>query len=103
MHRRVGLFAFFLIAGCLGIARGLLADRITLKDGTVLDGTAIKEKGGYWFKGDDGQRKHLLDDDIAKVEKGSFVGTGTPKPTLGGGSVRHMVGSLAQTKQRADD
>src|SRR5258708_6489283 len=49
----------------------VLGDRITLKDGTVLDGTAIKQGDGYWFKGGDGQSRHVAGSEIQKVESGS--------------------------------
>lgn len=76
-----------------------LADRITMKDGTVLDGTVIKTSSGYWFKGADGVRKLISEDDVKSVDKG----TGAP---LAGGaqpSVSHFSGNLAATKLRADE
>ena len=104
MLNRMRVVSCLFVLGCLFVASAVLADRITLKDGTVLDGTAIKEKGGYWFKSASGERRHILDDDIAKVEKGSFPSSGGGTPGVGGPSVpRFRVGSLASTKQRADD
>ncbi|HXE51688.1 MAG TPA: tetratricopeptide repeat protein, partial [Tepidisphaeraceae bacterium] len=81
----------------LGIAAFVSADKVTLKDGTVLEGTALKEPNGYWFKGVDGQRRHLTDDEVASVEKGPVTSSS------GGATPHHYAGSLASTKARAED
>lgn len=78
-------------------ARG---DKITLKDGTVLQGTAIPESTGYWFKGPDGQTRHIPADDIASVERGGSAGG-----TTGHGpsdAAAQLTGNIAMVKSRAD-
>jgi hypothetical protein len=45
------------------------ADKITLTDGTVLEGTAIKQSDGYWIKTTDGQTHQIPSDQIASFEK----------------------------------
>lgn len=84
----------------LAPATSVWADKVTLKDGTVLEGTLIKEPEGYWFKGENGERRHIADADVASVEKGTISG-GAAGPAMKGGLPR--VGSLASTKRRADE
>jgi S1-C subfamily serine protease/TolA-binding protein len=47
------------------------ADRVTLNDGTVLDGTVIKQGDNYWVKTKDGQRKVVAAVDVKTIQKGS--------------------------------
>lgn len=47
------------------------ADRVTLNDGTVLDGTVIKQGDNYWVKTKDGQRKVVASVDVKTIQKGS--------------------------------
>src|SRR5437763_31155 len=70
--RRLGS-AFVLIVLPVLAASLALADRVTLKNGTVLDGTAIKQGDGYWFKGADGQSRHISETEIDKIERGEHV------------------------------
>jgi S1-C subfamily serine protease len=52
------------------------ADKVVLKDGTVLQGKTIPEGNGYWFKGLDGQTRHIDAADISTVEKVTPVKSG---------------------------
>ena len=82
------------------ITAAVMADRITLKNGQVLEGTAIKSSDGYWFKGADGQRRLIPDSDIASVDKGA---SGTSAiPGTPGASPR-MVGSIDSVRARAEE
>lgn len=96
MHFSRTSLCCFLAAIVLVTAALVTADKVTLKDGTVLEGTALKEPNGYWFKGVDGQRRHLTDDEVAGVEKG-------PIGSTPGSGVHRYVGSIGSVKQRADD
>jgi S1-C subfamily serine protease len=103
--RSTSLLALFALTVCL--CGSALADRVVLKDGTVLEGTVIKTSTGYWVKGADGTRKVVADADVQKVDKGSgpltpqTSGTtpgATPAPTLS-----HFSGNLGEAKRRADE
>lgn len=61
-----------------------MADRVVLKDGTVLEGTAIRQGEGYWFKGADGQTRHIDGADVARIEKGSSADSGASMPAHSG-------------------
>ena len=96
---------WLLLALVFGLTGYALADRVTLKDGTVLEGTVIKTPNGYWIKGEDGTRRQLAETDVLKVERGSFPSSGSG-PSIGhagGGTIAPHVGNLASTKQRADE
>lgn len=90
--------------GSVGVAFLLLcgasarADKITLKDGTTLEGTAIPEPSGYWFKAPDGQTRHIAADDITSVERGPLANATTP----GSGDATHFSGSIAVVRSRAE-
>src|SRR6476620_2543449 len=47
------------------------ADRVTLYDGTVLDGTVIRQGDNYWVKTPDGKRKVIPVADVKSLQKGS--------------------------------
>lgn len=100
MRLRLASAGWLLVALVLGSAAIVWADKVTLRDGTVLEGTVIKEPDGYWFKGENGERRHIPDADVASVEKGT-LGAGSGGPTVRGSLPR--VGSLASTKRRADE
>jgi S1-C subfamily serine protease len=75
-----------------------MADKITLKDGTVLEGTVIKSANVYWFKGADGQRRQIDEADVASFEKtsGSSSSPGTSA------SSSHVTGSIDTVRARAE-
>ena len=77
----------------------MLGDKITLKDGTVLEGTAIKSADGYWFKATDGTKRQISDSDIASIEKGSG---GAPSPGVKAMPANSGGASLTFTKARAE-
>src|SRR4051794_22053046 len=56
--------------------------RVTLKDGTVLEGTVIKTSDGYWVKGADGQTHKVKADEVDSLDNG----TGASKPAAAGAS-----------------
>lgn len=93
IHRgMVGLLAG-MILGIL--AAGAAADRVTLKDGTILEGTAIKQSDGYWIKTADGESRQIPNDQIASVEK-SRSATGAP------GEAAHASPNFAAVQRRAN-
>lgn len=95
MGWRLWFLALLATTGVLVFVAPAKADRITLKDGTVLDGTAIPEPSGYWFKGPDGQTRHIPSDDIASVQKGAAASSGT-------GASANFSGNIAVVKSKAD-
>ena len=87
-----------LAALLLTSATAALADRLTLNDGTVLDGTVIKQGDNYWVKTPDGQRKVIPAANVKSLQKGSApaaagtastaaAGPATAKPDAADGGV----------------
>src|SRR5215213_7133810 len=56
---------------CALIAPIALADRVRMKDGTVLEGTVLSQPYGYWVKTGDGKIHKVQSADVASVEKGN--------------------------------
>jgi S1-C subfamily serine protease len=76
--------AFFAMALLLPAGQAS-ADRVVLKNGTVLEGTVIKRGNGYWIKTPNGQKHEVSADEVAKIEKGAG-GSSIPKssaPSIG--------------------
>jgi S1-C subfamily serine protease len=110
-------FALAMTAVLLLAAAIVRADRVTLYDGTVLDGTVIKQGDNYWVKTPDGKRKVIPVTDVKSLEKGSVPSLPTapasPKPgaaapapkteTADGASAPAMNGKLdyASTERKA--
>ena len=75
-NRVPGLMAalVLLAVAFLGTGRALAVDRVTLKDGTVVEGTIYQEHEGYvWIKTTIAgieQKQYFAPEKIAKVEKG---------------------------------
>jgi S1-C subfamily serine protease len=91
MGSRKLAFAFF-SAAILCLAAGLWADKITLKDGTVLDGVAIKQGDKYWVKTGDGKTQMIDASRVVSVGRGGEAAPatgahGTPAtPAVTGGA-----------------
>ena len=98
MNMRLSRIAGWVVSVALlpGFALG---DKITLKDGTVLEGTAIKSAEGYWFKSADGNRRQIAAADVESVVKGSG---GPAMPAAPGAPAASGSMSIATTKARAD-
>lgn len=60
----------------LVLAPAARGGRVTLKDGTVLEGTVIKTADGYWVKGPNGQSRQVKTDEIESLDNG----TGPARP-----------------------
>jgi S1-C subfamily serine protease len=58
------------LAAVLFAAPAARADRVTLNDGTVMEGTVIKQGDNYWVRTRDGQRKVVPATDVKSVQKG---------------------------------
>ena len=56
-----------------------LADKLTLKDGTVLEGKVIKQSDQYWVKTKDGESRIIPATDVASYVKTPSSGS-TPTP-----------------------
>jgi tetratricopeptide (TPR) repeat protein len=98
MGLRLCLLASVGLAFLLMCVQSARADKITLKDGTTLEGTAIPEPSGYWFKGPDGQTRHIAADDITSVQRGPSANSSGP----GSGEPGHFSGGIAVVRSRAD-
>lgn len=55
----------------LFVAAAARADRLTMKDGTVLEGTVIQQGDQYWVKTREGQRKIVAVKDVRLLQKGN--------------------------------
>lgn len=95
-------FALSVVSICLVLALGLAAfgDRLTLKDGKVVEGTVIKQGDRYWVKSSDGSTQYISIDDVSKLEKGSGSSPGGLSGP--GGSITGFSSSLAATQRRAN-
>jgi S1-C subfamily serine protease len=71
------------------------ADRITLKDGTVLDGVAIQQGDKYWIKTTDGGTRTVAKADVASITKGSGAADPTPAAPTAGAAVPAVTGGTA--------
>src|SRR5687768_1505493 len=78
--RRFGILFGLTVLGLCAIA---LADKITLKDGTVLDGVAIKQGDKYWIKTTDGNTRLIPQTDVKSITKGDGAPPVTPAGTPG--------------------
>jgi S1-C subfamily serine protease len=76
-RRSFGVLACLLVVTFM--AASVMADRVTLSDGTVLYGTAITQGDQYWVKGEDGTTHKLAKSGVKTVEKG--VTSANAKPT----------------------
>ncbi len=45
------------------------ADRLILKDGTILEGTIIRQSAGYWVKTADGSSRTVADAEVASLQR----------------------------------
>src|SRR5688500_16392592 len=70
------------LAAVAGTAR---ADRLILKDDTVVEGTVIKRPDGYWVKTPDGQSRGIPEADVKRYQRGAGATGGSAKrPATGG-------------------
>jgi S1-C subfamily serine protease len=82
MASRISLFtALWLLAA---LTFSVHADKITLKDGAVIEGTAFDQGDKYWIKKTDGSTQTIPKSSVASVTKGS--GAATPTPAGAGAS-----------------
>jgi S1-C subfamily serine protease len=77
-----------------------MADKVTPKDGTVIEGTAIKSGSTYWIKGADGKRRQIEEADVASVEKGTGVSSGSA--SAGAPATPHFSGTIESVRSRAE-
>jgi S1-C subfamily serine protease len=68
---RLKAIAVFFVFSVFLTVSAALAAKITLKDGTVLEGTVIKTSDGYWVKSSDGTTKTVAAEDVQSVEADS--------------------------------
>ena len=83
---------------CALLAPAAFADRLKLKDGTVLDGTVLPRADGYWIKTADGNARTVATAEVASYEKGDPLRGTTCATVLTGASDHHF---LAVEKVRA--
>ena len=99
-----GVFALLLVLTCGPAAKG---DRLTLKDGRMVEGTVIKQGERYWVKSTDGTTQYIPLTDVKSLEKGNGApklgGETTPtSPTPDTGSITGFSSSLAATQRKAN-
>src|SRR5678815_2143512 len=80
-NTRAPRLATALLAALVFCVTAARADRVTLYDGTVLDGTVIKQGDNYWVKTPDGKRKVIPVTDVKSLEKGSGPSVPAATPT----------------------
>ncbi len=93
------IFVTVLVLSLFAVVR---ADKITLKDGTVLEGRTIKQSGGYWIKLADGSTQTVSNDDIATVERSVPPASSDTGGSIGVGAQPGGSASLEVTKHKAD-
>lgn len=74
-----------------------LADTLTLKDGTVLEGTVLRQGKNYWIKTPDGQSRLIPEGQVLSHTRGS----GASSDDAGGKTVTGSS-NFNDTKRRAD-
>lgn len=121
MHARSKLVLISALAVCLVVGHAVRGDYVVLKDGTVLEGTVLKKRGGLWVKTEDGETRTVPDDQVQESGKGAYKGkggtsAGSSKPKAGakagakdkaspGGGIKPKktrVGDYASTERRAN-
>jgi len=80
----------------------VLADKLILNNGTVLEGTVIKQEDKYWVKTADGQTRIVPMSDVKSVQKGSGTSSGTPSPSTPGSPAKTLTGDIATVQRRAN-
>src|SRR3954469_17099728 len=88
---------FVLIATALA-----MGDKITLKDGTIIQGTAIKSGSTYWVKTADGKRQQVEEADISSIDRGTGATPVSSAPPGAGSAMPHAAGSIEATRSRAE-
>ena len=63
------------------LSTSLYADRITLRDGTVLEGTVITQADSYWIKTPDGRSRIIPFSDVKSVSSGAGAPADAPGTT----------------------
>ncbi|HEY1922625.1 MAG TPA: trypsin-like peptidase domain-containing protein [Tepidisphaeraceae bacterium] len=77
---RLKAIAVVLIVLLLLPISAALAAKVSLKDGTVLEGTVIKTSDGYWIKLSDGTTKTVASEDVQSVEDDSDASANPASP-----------------------
>lgn len=80
-----------------------LADKLILNDGTVLEGTVIKQEDKYWVKTTDGQTRTVPLADVKTLQKGSgSSSSGAPGPSSPGLTTKTLTGDIGTAQRRAN-
>jgi S1-C subfamily serine protease len=88
----------------IALAAGALrADRITMTDGTVLDGVAIKQGDKYWIKTPDGATRTVDAATVISVTKGSGAAPATPAAGAGTAAAAAGGANFAATQRKAQN
>ena len=75
-----------------------LADKLTMNDGSVLEGTVIKQADKYWVKTADGQTHIVASADVKTLLKGS----GAAAPGSSSGLSGPLAGDIGNVQRRAN-
>lgn len=84
MHTRSKLALVSALFVCLVIGHAVRGDYVVLNDGTVLEGTVLKQKDGFWVKSKDGEKRTVPGSDVKSTGKGEYKGAAkAAKPAAG--------------------
>jgi S1-C subfamily serine protease len=78
------------------------ADRITLNNGTVLEGKTIPQGDGYWIKLADGSTQIVPKSDIKTIQRGAAAPSDSASPSPSSPAPSPTDNSFAAVKRRAD-
>ncbi|MGD0539980.1 MAG: trypsin-like peptidase domain-containing protein [Tepidisphaeraceae bacterium] len=97
---RLKAIAVLLIAWSFLAVSAAFGAKVTLKDGTVLEGTVIKTSDGYWVKSSDGSTKTVAAEDVQSVESDSDAAAtpGSPDAAADGASQAFRAARDAATE-----
>jgi S1-C subfamily serine protease len=88
------------------LARMALADTLTMKDGTKVEGRVIPQGDRYWVKLADGSTKYIEKDKVASFSKGDSPSAAPVPASVAGGATKPASpassGSFASVRSKAE-
>ena len=103
MHTNRTRAGIVLLVGLsLVLCHAVRGDYVELRDGSVIEGTVLKTKDGYWVKTKDGESKQLSAAQVKSTGKGSKPGTVKATPAAKGKPAAGAVSSSGKTARITD-